>query len=222
MIADKVATLPAGNPQFRKIAELESVTQADAAEMVNVSLRSVQHARTVRATATPEMIAAVEQGRVSVSLAAKFTSAAPDVQRAIVAKVDTGVKPLEAARQVKAETIAARRIAQPTGRYRVLYADPPWQYRNSMSPGAMDARDHYPTMPLADICALPIRHLAEDDATSSTRCIHMARESSCSRAARSRRGGGNRGDWRRHEGHAMAHPRRPRVDAHRRCHRLCC
>ena len=44
-------------------------------------------------------------------------------------------------------------------KYSIIYADPPWQYRNkktgaSMTSGA-DAK--YPTMPLADICALPVK-----------------------------------------------------------------
>lgn len=37
--------------------------------------------------------------------------------------------------------------------YNVLLADPPWQYDNTGVHGAAD--NHYPTMPLEDICALP-------------------------------------------------------------------
>ncbi len=166
MVAARVANLPHGGDRTKPpIGDLLPVTQDTAAKMLNVGERSVQRARDVLDTATPEMIAAVEQGHVSVSLAARYASQPPETQRDIVAKViEQDMKPMEAARQVTAETIEARRIAQPTGRYRVIYADPPWQYGNSMPPGSMDARDHYPTMPLADICALPIRHLAEDDA----------------------------------------------------------
>ncbi len=36
----------------------------------------------------------------------------------------------------------------------VVYADPPWQYGNTA--GASAAEDEYPTMPLADICALQV------------------------------------------------------------------
>jgi N6-adenosine-specific RNA methylase IME4 len=36
----------------------------------------------------------------------------------------------------------------------VVYADPPWQYGNTA--GASAAADQYPTMPLADICALKV------------------------------------------------------------------
>ena len=45
-------------------------------------------------------------------------------------------------------------------RFDVIYADPPWQYANSPYRG--DPGNHYPTMPLDDICALDVP--AADDA----------------------------------------------------------
>jgi site-specific DNA-methyltransferase (adenine-specific) len=52
--------------------------------------------------------------------------------------------------------------ALPEGKYRVLYADPPWQYDNSGLGGA--AQKHYPTLPTEEICALPVNDLAGDNA----------------------------------------------------------
>lgn len=46
--------------------------------------------------------------------------------------------------------------------YKVIVADPPWQYSNSQVRGA--AENHYPTMTIADICALPVADLAAPDA----------------------------------------------------------
>jgi N6-adenosine-specific RNA methylase IME4 len=48
-------------------------------------------------------------------------------------------------------------------KYRTIVADPPWRMRAASATKA-DANKHYPTMVLADICALPIGALAEDDA----------------------------------------------------------
>ena len=45
--------------------------------------------------------------------------------------------------------------------YDVLYADPPWSYEWRGFSGA--AEDHYPTMPLADICRLPVADIAAKD-----------------------------------------------------------
>ena len=42
-------------------------------------------------------------------------------------------------------------------KYRVIYADPPWQYNDKQDTAKLGgAIKHYPTMPLDEICALPI------------------------------------------------------------------
>ena len=50
-------------------------------------------------------------------------------------------------------------LAEMKGKYRVVYADPPWQYNDSgaSAEGSFGkAEDHYPTMPTEDIANLPI------------------------------------------------------------------
>lgn len=56
-----------------------------------------------------------------------------------------------------------------TGTYRVLYADPPWQYSDDLIEGYGAAEHHYPSMSLTDLRELKVRgreveELAEDDA----------------------------------------------------------
>ena len=46
-------------------------------------------------------------------------------------------------------------------KYTVLYADPPWRYRNR--PNGRSPESHYPTMKTEDICALPVQALAAED-----------------------------------------------------------
>jgi len=46
-------------------------------------------------------------------------------------------------------------------KYKVILADPPWNYANAGCRGA--AENHYPTMTLKEICALPINELAAND-----------------------------------------------------------
>lgn len=49
-------------------------------------------------------------------------------------------------------------------KYGVLYADPPWEYRVWGKKGTgRCAENHYPTMNLSDICALPVADLADKD-----------------------------------------------------------
>lgn len=56
----------------------------------------------------------------------------------------------------------------PTDTYRVIYADPPWSYGNSGvindSDGYGHAARHYPSMSIAELCALPVREMAGGDA----------------------------------------------------------
>ena len=50
-------------------------------------------------------------------------------------------------------------------RYPVIYADPPWRYENPpMGATSRSIENHYPTMTLAEICAMPVSDLATDDA----------------------------------------------------------
>jgi len=86
----------------------------------------------------------------------------------------------EAAKQIRAaEAKASRaekieRIAEiskgnselgTSQKYPIIYAHPPWRYENP-SIGSVDRsiERHYPTMSLDEICALPVRDLAADDA----------------------------------------------------------
>ena len=46
-------------------------------------------------------------------------------------------------------------------KYKVIYADPPWRYQSTKIRGAAD--NHYPTMDIDDICALPVQQLADRD-----------------------------------------------------------
>ena len=49
----------------------------------------------------------------------------------------------------------------PIGTYNIIYADPPWLYEQRKVQGA--AENHYPTMSIDELCALPVETLAEKD-----------------------------------------------------------
>jgi N6-adenosine-specific RNA methylase IME4 len=53
----------------------------------------------------------------------------------------------------------------PKHHFRVIYADPPWRFHAWSHRGeGKGASQHYPTMRLEDICALPVGELAADSA----------------------------------------------------------
>lgn len=47
--------------------------------------------------------------------------------------------------------------------YRLIYADPPWTYRDKCKGGERGAGFKYPTMTVADICRLPVWELADPE-----------------------------------------------------------
>lgn len=46
-------------------------------------------------------------------------------------------------------------------KYNIIYADPPWRYKQAKGKGV--AENHYPTMHLKDICNLPIDAISNKD-----------------------------------------------------------
>ena len=92
-----------GNNQHeRKAANLpdSSLTQPQAAQLLNVSERSVRHAVEIKNAGAPELIAAVESGQLAVSTAAQLAQLPADDQRAVLAKTPEEIRAI--AREVKA------------------------------------------------------------------------------------------------------------------------
>lgn len=71
MVAARLANMPEGRPGKTASIEAVSITQPEAAELLNVARASVQRAAHVLAHAEPEVIAAVDRGELAVSAAAK-------------------------------------------------------------------------------------------------------------------------------------------------------
>ena len=69
MVADKLAGLSKGQTKADSGIPLSQPTQADAATMLNVSVDSVKKARKIRKEASPEVVAQVERGELSLNAA---------------------------------------------------------------------------------------------------------------------------------------------------------
>jgi N6-adenosine-specific RNA methylase IME4/ParB-like chromosome segregation protein Spo0J len=179
MVAAKIANLEHGGDRRPKQAAnlpLETqVTQAEAASLVNVGERSVRDARKVIQNAEPELVSAVEQGRVAVSLAANLVNETPEVQRTVVARVDAGEKAAAVAKQIVSEQKRAERIKRsetisqgnsplkPPSLFPIFYADPPWRYEHVKTDNRA-IENKYPTLSLEEICALPVSEAVTPDA----------------------------------------------------------
>lgn len=117
MVAAKLANLPRGgdrrtadqtaNLQFEPANDpAPQVSRAQAAEMLNVSERSVNHARAVVDHGTPALVAAVEAGQVSVSAAAEVAKL-PEAQQAEIVE-DGPAAVRDAAKQMRETGVVNR------------------------------------------------------------------------------------------------------------------
>jgi N6-adenosine-specific RNA methylase IME4 len=173
MVAAKLATLKRGDNQHSPIGE---TSQARAAQLLNVGKRSVERAAEVRDHGAPELVQAVERGEVSVSAASDIASQPVEEQREIVACGEREI--LRKAQEIRARKAEIRR-AERIGRlveinkgnapldlaqtYPIILADPPWRYEHPISL-SRDIEEKYPTLPIEEICALPVAELASKTA----------------------------------------------------------
>lgn len=117
---------------------------------------------------TPPTLEELGLTRKEAMQAQQLAALAPDMWASVIAGTVTLT---EARRQVRH---AARPAAVfPVGKFRVLYADPPWQYRDTRAGlgesqttfwASTAAADHYPTMTVEALSTLPVSELAAPDA----------------------------------------------------------
>lgn len=93
-----------------------------------------------------------------------LSKAPVEIQKKTMEVLNSGqAKGLQDAKRIIAAS-QVKDIPVVTGKYKVILADPPWQYGGSMNTTYGTADKHYPTMSLDEICNLPIRDLSEDNA----------------------------------------------------------
>jgi hypothetical protein len=91
LVAARLATMRQGERTDLEPSENSpKVSQAKAAELLNISDFSLRAAKTVRAEAQPEVIRAVETGTMAVSAAAKLAKLPVGVQREVVRQLEAG------------------------------------------------------------------------------------------------------------------------------------
>lgn len=86
MVGDKLASRKQGEKKPDSGIPLSQPTQAEAAAMLNVSVDSVKQARKIRKTATPETVAAVERGEITLNAAVETVKPAKATEKPVAAK----------------------------------------------------------------------------------------------------------------------------------------
>ncbi len=151
-------------------------TDEELAKMAGVSRETIRKTEKIIQQASPELVEAVKSGELSINLGNDLATLEADKQRAVLASGKDAAKAVVSAlRADKAEKKREERVAKiveiakgnaPLGavasRYPVIYADPPWRYEHAETESRA-IENHYPTMSLDEIKALPLVDIAHSD-----------------------------------------------------------
>lgn len=148
-----------------------AVSQRKVAQELNVSVDSIQRAKKVLNQGIPELIEALESGKIDISNAAKIAQLAKDDQSQInfddiktiqeaskaINKAKFENRRIERIQEIEAKRANNKPLESSLGTFSVIYADPPWDYMGELAVG-------YPCMSVKEICEMPINQIATDDA----------------------------------------------------------
>lgn len=177
MVAGKIAKLPPGRPSETRPDG--AVTASEAAELMQVPLRSVVRAKTIIQHGVPELVAEVEANHISLAsgddlarLPAEhqievIRSANPAVFNQVVKEVRAQKQAEKKAKRAKREqALAGKQKALPDQKFGLIYADPEWRFDVYSAETGMDraAENHYPTSSLETIMARDVGAIAAKDA----------------------------------------------------------
>jgi N6-adenosine-specific RNA methylase IME4 len=118
---------------------------ARVAKTVDISRKSFERAQKIKRY-DPELGNKLTRGKISIEAAYKQVKTA-ELREHVEEEQKKAPKPG-----------VIRDLSKGAGKYRCLYADPPWAYRDSGTRGA--AAGHYDTMTVEELCALPVGELA--------------------------------------------------------------
>jgi N6-adenosine-specific RNA methylase IME4 len=117
-------------------------TKRELAKIAGVSHDTIAKVEKIEAKASPEVKAQLASGEISINQA----------HGQLVRE------------EKRAEATAS--AALPSAKHRVIYADPPWSYNDKCDAGSVQSggcEKHYPSMTIAEICAMPVPDICERD-----------------------------------------------------------
>jgi N6-adenosine-specific RNA methylase IME4 len=71
---------------------------------------------------------------------------------------------IEKRREEIKENLVLHELKPTDKKYRIIYADPPWQYGNAMPEYVTEPQDYYSLMSTSDICEMPVKEITEENA----------------------------------------------------------
>ena len=167
MAGAKVCTLKKGRPKNTS-NDVFKKSESDAAESFNVSVPTIQRAKTVISKGAPDLVKKVEEGTIRVSTAADIATLPQQQQDVIVGLGEKAI--LQAAKEIRQKKAILRRqenekirqvaltVPLPEGQYRCIVVDPPWPMRKIERDQRPNQNEHldYPVMPLEQIVGMDL------------------------------------------------------------------
>jgi len=157
-----------GRPENNSETVSPLKTTPEIAKEIGLTERAAQHRMQVARNIVPEVKDTIRNTEIanSTTQLLELARLTPEKQVEVAKSITDGAVSISDAfksinkerRERMHEEKRTREL--PTGKYAVIYADPPWQYDNSGL--KTSAESQYPTMPLEDICGLPIKELSSD------------------------------------------------------------
>lgn len=151
--------------QFKPSNHLEQTCDdhADSKGMVSADLRSPQVLENDKGKAIKLVAKAAGIGTRKAEMYKKIRDASPELKEAILNKgmsVDKAYKQL----RKKEHNENLKTKEWPSGKFRVIYTDNPWQYGDKRPPNHGGAEEHYNTMSISELCNLPVADIADENA----------------------------------------------------------
>lgn len=148
-----------------------AVSQQQLAADLNISTDSIARGKKVITHGSPELIAAVEAGKIDLSNASRLANLAKEDQAQLnfddikaiqdaskaINKAKFEARRLERIQQIEAKRANNKPLEASLGTFSVVYADPPWDYMGEFAVG-------YPCMSVQEICDMPIHDITTEDA----------------------------------------------------------
>lgn len=133
------------------------------AQIFGVNSRYVSDAKRI-AKEDETIFNQIKQGRINISEGKEIMRLPNEQRQLILQKLDADVS--KRMRDIRSDVVkeTAKKVESITGKFQIIYADPPWQYNNFQglrNGGVASAR--YNTMTMDELEALPIFDIADDN-----------------------------------------------------------
>lgn len=130
-------------------AEVQNIdTRKELAKIADVSHDTIMRVKAIEAKAPEEVKEKLRTGDISINQA--FT----EIKKAEINERRNKIR----------NELEKQELEITDKKYRIIYADPPWKYGNAMPEYVTEPQDYYLLMSTEDICAMPVKDIAEKNA----------------------------------------------------------